>query len=192
MLISKSLFIKLFVFILFIKASYEQQCIMGQNCPFNQGICSGDTCSCKEGYYSLLDNSKPFNNQIFCNYEQTSQYVPIILEMFLPSIGHFVVGKYWLGLIKLILLLSYCISFYLLYQKLEFPKLFSFLFKKIGLKIFTGTPFKIRNQKNYSLDIVIKQIILEISGVLISLLYFADLFAYKLGVYTDGNGVPFI
>ena len=81
MLISKDLFIKLFLFILFIKAS-EQQCIMGQNCPFNQGICSGDTCSCKEGYYSLLDNSKPFNNQIFCNYEQTSQYVPIILEMF--------------------------------------------------------------------------------------------------------------
>ena len=190
MLISKSLFIKLFVFILFIKAS-EQQCIMGQNCPFNQGICSGDTCSCKEGYYSLLDNSKPFNNQIFCNYEQTSQYVPIILEMFLPSIGHFVVGKYWLGLIKLILLLSYSISCYILYKKWEFPKVFLFLFRKIGLKFFIGLPINLRGREN-SLDIIIKQIIMEISGLLISLLYFADLFAYKLGVYTDGNGVPFI
>ena len=31
----------------------------------------------------------------------------------------------------------------------------------------------------------------ELSGAFISLLYFLDLFLYKLGVYKDGNGISF-
>ena len=185
---SKSTII-IILFSLSIKLSYEQKCIMGQNCPFNQGICQADFCSCSEGYYTLFDQSTPVDKQIFCNYEQTSHYIPLILEMFLPSIGHFVVGKYWIGLIKLFLLLGFVIPHYILYEKLEFPDLFKYLITKIRLSYFLGIPidFGVKSEKNN----VILEIMDKVCGVLISLMYFADLFLYTLKVYTDGNGVPF-
>ena len=35
-------------------------------------------------------------------------------------------------------------------------------------------------------------LIFDLSSIVFSIFYFADLFLYKLKIYTDGNGVPFI
>jgi hypothetical protein len=179
----------LFYLSLFI-LSHEQQCILGKNCPVNQGLCVTDICVCSEGYQTMLDKSIPIDQQIFCNYKKISQYTPIVTEIFLPSLGHFIVGNYWLGLIKIALLLAYVISSYSLYKKVTIPILLKILLNKIGLSVFLGVPL-LRSRQRDNKIIILKKIF-HISGTLFSLMYFVDLFFYKFGIYTDGNGVPFI
>lgn len=174
---------------LLLQLSYEQQCVMGQNCPNNQGVCQGGFCSCLEGYHTLLDQSTPLDQQIFCNYEKTSHFLPLILEMFLPSIGHFTVGKYWIGLIKLFFLLGFVIPHYIIYEKIELPELFKYLLTKINLAALLGIPLDV-GVKSQKTNIVL-EIMDKVCGILISLMFFADLFLYALKLYTDGNGVPF-
>ena len=110
----------LLVFLLLFIFSYEQQCILGKNCPVNQGICVSNICVCNEGYHTLLDKSTPANLHIYCNYKKISQYIPIITEIFLPSLGHFLVGNYWLGILKLSLILTYLLSSYCFFRKVIF------------------------------------------------------------------------
>ena len=182
----------LLVFLLLFIFSYEQQCIFGKNCPVNQGMCVSNICVCNEGYHTLLDESTPVNLHIYCNYKKISQYTPIVTEIFLPSFGHFIVGNYWLGLLKLSLIITYVLSSYYLYEKVDLPALFKQLFEKIGISIFLGIPIGgLRSRQDIRRPLFVKQIFL-VSGVLISLMYFVDLFFYKFGVYTDGNGVPFV
>jgi hypothetical protein len=181
---------KLLICLSLIILSYEQQqCISGKNCPLNQGECISGKCVCNTGYQTLLAQSTPIDQQIYCNYKQISQYTPIILEIFLPSIGHFTVGNYWLGLIKISLLLTYVISSYIGFGKLEPPELWLKLMEKIGIAAFLNVS-KNENARGNASKILI--IAFDISGVLISLMYFADLFCYKLGVYNDGYGFPFV
>ena len=181
-------FKKLLICLSLIILSYQQQCISGKNCPFEQGQCIADKCVCNTGYQTLLVQSTP-DQQIYCNYKQISQYTPIILEIFLPSVGHFTVGNYWLGLIKISLLLAYVISSYIGFGKLEPPELWLTLMKKIGIAGFLGISSNENVRGNASKIIIIT---FDISGILISLMYFADLFCYKFGVYTDGYGFPFV
>lgn len=252
-MVSKSYFLYLLIYLSLIIFSYEQQCIIGQNCPYNQGVCVSNACKCYEGYDTLIDESLPADQQIFCNYKKFSQYTPIILEIFMPSIGHFVVGKYWIGLIKLSLLFTFFGTSYYLYQRVTFPSLFNILFEKIGISAFIDLEkgdeengkneeeenngneeeeennpntrlrskkkdrekpnFKVKKQFHEEGDEVPDnqkpllpkeenennkedkekyfKILLEISGTFLTLLYFLDLFLYKLGVYKDGNGIPF-
>ena len=175
----------------------------------------------------------------------------------MPSIGHFYVGNYWLGFIKLTLLIAFIGSSYYLYNKFKFPELFIALFEKIGFggvlnfetdkkdddekdgeenkedennierkehknQRFRGQKKNINKAKpNYAMkkqfhgnenDVAENEkklleedennnkcgcnekwvkILFELSGTFISLMFFLDLFLYKLNVYTDGNGVPF-
>ena len=187
---------KLLIYLSLLILSLEQQCIFGKNCPVNQGLCVTDICVCGEGYQTMLDKSTPIDQQIFCNYKKISQYTPLVTEIFLPSLGHFIVGNYWLGLIKITLLLAYVISSYSLFKKVTMPTLLRILLEKIGLSIFLGLPHvsKSRATKEKPEDTkkkILKKIF-HISGTFFSLMYFVDLFFYKFGVYTDGNGVPFI
>ena len=76
-------------------------CIPGDNCPYNSGFCKLDTCECLPGYSTFITNANA--NQVFCNYKQTSKWVPFILELFLPTIGLFYLGKYFHAFIKLAL-----------------------------------------------------------------------------------------
>ena len=179
----KKMLICLTLFIL----SYEQQCISGKNCPIKQGKCIADICECNKGYDTLLVESTPTDQQIYCNYKQISQYTPLITEFFLPSIGHFIVGHYYLGLIKLSLIIAYCISTYMLYHELKFPDLFLYLFNKLGIIniIIPG----LRGQDTRT---QILRIVHNFTGVVGTLMYFNDLFCYYFGVYTDGNGIPFV
>lgn len=69
-------------------------------CPSDKSVCSQDNsqCICKKGYaiYPLSTNK--------CNYKQISRLLILLLEIFIPiGIGHFIVGKTKLGLIKLFL-----------------------------------------------------------------------------------------
>ena len=135
-MIHKISIIKLLLFFSLFILSYEQfqqQCTLGKNCPFNQGICVSNFCRCYEGYVTLNDVSLPPEKQIYCNYQQKSQYTPIILEIFLPCIGHFVVGNYWIGLLKFSLILSFILSSLSLYGEIRIPPLLIILFNKLGL-----------------------------------------------------------
>ena len=262
-MVSKSYFINLLIFLFLLISTNEQQCILGENCPFNQGICVSDVCNCYPGYHTLIDESAPVGQQISCNYKKFSQYTPIILELFMPSIGHFYVGNYWLGLIKLTLLITFIGSSYYLYNKFKLPELFTALLEKIGFggvlsfetnkkdddekdgeenkgeenkedenniegkeqkeqrlrgqkknnnkpkpkyvikKQFHGDESDVAENEKKLLEEEDKnnnkcecnekwvKILFELSGTFISLMYFLDLFLYKLNVYTDGYGVPF-
>ena len=286
--------IMIFLYVSLLNFSFEQQCVQGVNCPFNQGECVGTTCNCLGGFYSLLDPQKPVEQQIYCNYEQINVYAPIILELFLPSFGHFYVGNYLLGLIKISILLVYiCTSFYL-FNRIKMPKYIEFAIDRFGPFIlsFIGITVKdddeqeggggnkklranktnlnrslngeneenvnrgdtsqikqahsrkgsdfikpIENIENYTKaeqyyddgerpdnqqrlidnednndnqnhnnnendndtensqkekDDVEDNLILDLSSIIFSIFYFADLFLYKLKIYTDGNGVPFV
>ena len=138
-IISKSLCLKILLFLSFFLFSYGQapQCILGKNCPFNQGICSTPNfCKCNEGFETLIDETLLPGQQVYCNYEQMSQYTPIILEIFLPSIGHFVVGNYWIGTAKFILLVTFILSSFSLYDELRVPSLMKYLYEKFEIAKF--------------------------------------------------------
>lgn len=135
-IISKSICLKILLFLSFFLFSYGQapQCILGKNCPFNQGTCSTPNfCKCNEGFETLIDETLLSGQQVYCNYEQMSQYTPIILEIFLPSIGHFVVGNYWIGTAKFILLVTFILSSFSLYDELRVPSLMKYLYEKFEI-----------------------------------------------------------
>ena len=111
------------------------QCVLGANCPFNQGMCRGDFCKCLDGFYSLLDPNLLADQQIYCNYEQINVYIPLILEMFLPSIGHFYAGKYWLGTLKLLLLIMHVSTSLILFGYIGVPKFVIFIIEKFGISL---------------------------------------------------------
>lgn len=298
MIVNKKL-IKLFLYLSLLNFSFEQQCVLGGNCPFNQGECVGNTCNCLNGFYSLLDPQKPVDQQTYCNYEQINVYAPIILELFLPSFGHFYVGNYLIGFLKISILLVYLFTSYYLYNEIKMPKYIVFAINRFGPFILSfigvkmegeeegggggegnqrlratntnsqrtingeieenvnrgdtsqikqahsrkGSDFikPIENNENYKKteqyyddgerpdnqqrlidkednndnenhqnnnnekdndndtedsqkekDKVEDNLILDLSSIIFSVFYFADLFLYKLKIYTDGNGVPFI
>ena len=136
-LISNSYSLKIFLFLSIFLFSYGQapQCILGKNCPINQGTCAAPNyCKCNEGYETLIDETLMPGQQIYCNYEQMSQYTPIILEIFLPSMGHFVVGNYIVGIIKFLIIISYILSSFSLYDEFRFPPLMKYLYDKLEIE----------------------------------------------------------
>ena len=151
-------------------------------------MCVSNKCVCNEGYHTLLDKSTPANLHIYCNYKKISQYTPIVTEIFLPSFGHFIVGNYWLGIFKLSLILAYVLSSYYLYGKLVLPPLFTTLISEMGFHI----EYRLGCRQDTYQEIQRIRIIIDISSILASLMYFVDLIFYKFGIYTDGNGVPFV
>lgn len=76
-------------------------CTQGVNCPDYQGVCQFGQCVCLAGYQTFI--TQQVNDPIYCNYKQTSKWVPFLLELFLPSIGLFYLGRYFHAFLKLIL-----------------------------------------------------------------------------------------
>ena len=98
----KKLFLLIIFFYLFYLIS-SQNCNPRTNCRRRNGRCINDICECNYGFATFL---KPNSKQIiYCNYEQIDNWVPFILEIFLPSTGHFYVGNFILGFSKFGLLL---------------------------------------------------------------------------------------
>ena len=78
-------------------------CIPGDNCPYYSGYCKLDICECLYGYQTFITHQ--INNPVYCNYKQTSKWIPFILELFLPTVGLFYLGRYFHAIFKLILFL---------------------------------------------------------------------------------------
>ena len=123
----------LLLFLLF-NVSLEQ-CVQGGNCPYDQGTCMGGFCKCLDGFYSLVNTSLLPEQQIFCNYEQINVYIPLVLEMCLPSIGHFYVENYWLGALKLLLLASFITTSFLKFGFIGVPTFVITIMTKLGISL---------------------------------------------------------
>lgn len=119
---------------LFINVSLEQ-CVLGGNCPYDQGVCMGDFCKCLDGFYSLVNTSLLPEQQIYCNYEQINVYIPLVLEMCLPSIGHFYVENYWLGALKLLLFASFITTSFLKFGFVGVPSFVIKIMEKLGISL---------------------------------------------------------
>ena len=130
-----SFYIAIILLISLFTFSLEQLCVLGKNCPLNQGMCVGDFCKCLDGFYSLLDPNLLAEQQTYCNYEQINIYIPLIMETFLPSMGHFYVGKYWNGILKLFLLIAYICTSLILYGTVGVPRYVINLKQKLGISI---------------------------------------------------------
>ena len=103
----------------------EQTCIPGKNCPYNQGECSDDQCSCKDGFYTLIDPTISIVNQTFCNYKQISMKLMLLFEVLVPGVGHLYSRQWIFGAIKFVLFISYIIiSFKSEEKKFFIPKCF--------------------------------------------------------------------
>ena len=85
---------------------YLLDCIPNKNCFKTRGECINNTCICYEEYWTLKSYWKNSKNKIFCNYERQSRIKPLILELFFPGIGHLIMKKYKLCIIKLTLLFT--------------------------------------------------------------------------------------
>ncbi len=91
-------------------------CIPNQNCLKERGECIDNICVCYDEFWTLKPNKENNLPNIFCNYEKRSRFLPLILEFFLPGIGHIVMKKYLLGIIKIILWATMTILFYTDFQ----------------------------------------------------------------------------
>ena len=193
---------KIILFTALFSLVIDQQCIFGQNCPYNKGFCVDVKCECIEGFWSLMDKSLPPEQQIFCNYEQISLYIPLFLEFILPSLGHFYVGKYFFGIIKLLLFAMSSSAGAYLYGDIQMPNFINALRNQFisEQNLFERKNMKdvLRAQKKtYTLDDDIstgKKIVVAIFNISFYpfwILWAADLYFYFFKVYKDGNGVPF-
>ena len=100
-------FILLSVFKLFLL-----NCIPNQNCLKERGECIDNQCVCYEEFWTLKSNNDNKLPNMYCNYEKKSRFFPLVLEFFLPGVGHIVMKKYILACIKIGLLLIIFITFY--------------------------------------------------------------------------------
>ena len=174
--------LSLFSFIL------SQQCILGKNCPYNQGICAGNTCECLDGYKNFFDPKLSQAEQIFCNYKQKQHFIALVLELVLPSFGHFYVGKYWFGLLKLFLCVSAVSTSIYLYKEMKIPTYVEAIGKAILNKILERKDFT-ENKDGFSLR-DIAQLLFNITFHPFWILYLIDIYMYFTKTYYDGNGMP--
>ena len=114
-------FIYLLILLLFVSFS-SQACIPGENCPYNQGECSDNQCLCKDGYFTLIDPSIDKIDQVFCDYEQMSMKLMLLLEVLLPSSGQFLAKRWIHGGIKAFIVVLYIIMSCLVKKQFLIPK----------------------------------------------------------------------
>ena len=145
-------------------------CIQGGNCPNGKGKCVNNQCVCFSDYYSL--NYQIYKNDtIFCEYRKMSRFGPLILEFFLPCVGHFYAGKMRLFILKFLIVffpvICYCCGLTTIGQNPD------------------GT------QRGISNITWIFLIIFVITLVILPFFHICDLICYAFAFYYDGNGVPF-
>ena len=107
----KKIFFSFFILISVFKL-FLSNCIPNNNCLKERGECIDNQCVCYEEFWTLEPNEDNKLPNIYCNYEKKSRFVPLLLEFFLPGLGHLLMKKYILAFIKIGLLLLIFISFY--------------------------------------------------------------------------------
>ena len=179
--------IKILLYLSLVILSYEQLCIAGKNCPLDQGDCVADVCKCKNGFTNLIDKSIPVDQQIYCNYAQTSHFKVLILELCGLGIGHFSIGNYWIGLLKLLLGITYFTTQYLYYHNFELPciinKIILFFFEKA-----ISGGFRSEKEEKHPIG----KLINKLSNCLWSIVYVIDLLLLLFNFISDGNGIPLL
>ena len=183
-------------------------CKRGVNCPIGKGYCRNGECICRKYYYTLIT---PNQKIVYCSYEKINRFYPLLLELFLPSAGHFYVGKVFCGIIKLALIAIPLICFiygYFLYKNARDENIQNENNK-------TGTveerfisradneqmpnthgdddlhvANRIKQKVNY------KAYFPAVVTLICALIFFPwhifDLICYFVGYYNDGYGVPLI
>ena len=165
---------------------FSQQCIVGSNCPYNQGICVGNTCQCLDGYKNFFNPALLPEQQIYCNYQQINHYYPLLLELFPTSLGHFYVGKYWFGLIKLCLAITFVSTSLYLYKKLQVASYIKSLWETIKNKII---PDELKSGRGGITIEEVAQFLFNITFHPFWILYAFDIYMYWTKSYRDGNGI---
>ena len=181
---------KLYLLLPLISLVISQQCTAGTNCPLNQGFCSGGTCQCLEGYRTFYDKSLPMEQQVYCNYKQINHFIPLVLEFcFLGGFGHFYVGKYILGFVKLFLEVSaFGASFYL-YKEFRVPDYVEALKQTFLNRII---PDDVSRSTGGLTTEQIMQFLFNFTFHPFWILYLFDLYMYFTKAYKDGNNIPLI
>ena len=166
----------------------SQECIVGQNCPYNQGVCLGTSCECLDGFKTFFDPRLPLANQIYCNYKQKHHLIALVLEVFFPGFGHFYTYHYWLGLIKLFLAVASMGSCYYLYHEVKIPSYIQAIKEAILNKILDTDELK-SGRGGLSLT-EIAQFLFNVTFHPFWIFWAVDIYLYFSKIYTDGNGVP--
>lgn len=94
------------IIFLYLYKKFLSECIPDKNCFKNRGECVNNYCKCYRDFWTLKSNEESNINFIYCNYERKSRFVPLISEIFIPGLGHFLVGNNKKGIIKILLLLT--------------------------------------------------------------------------------------
>jgi len=184
MYIKKNSKINIYIFtFICMKFIFSQNCNFS-NCFKDQGICISKTeCKCINNFITFPTQKTNQKNEIYCNYERTSRWFPFLLELLLPSIGHFYVGKIKLGLFKLFLmvgpLLYLCIGHYFI--------------DSVEKDNENNSGSNLKRMSNCEAICSLLPIILSVlSVVLLIILYIFDLICYATAYYVDGNGIELI
>ena len=95
-------------FLLFInlKEATSYWCELDNNCPRDRAICLRNYCECIPGYKTLITD-QTIDGKLapyYCTYRQINRYIPLVLEAFLPSIGHIYIGRYFHAIVKFLLI----------------------------------------------------------------------------------------
>ena len=176
--------LSLFSFIL------SQECIVGRNCPYNQGICVGTSCECLEGYKNFFDPRLAQTDQIYCNYKQKHHLIALVLEMFLPGFGHFYTYHYWLGLIKLLLAVTSIGSCFYLYHEIKVPSYIEAIKKAILNKILETEEEGLKSGRAGLSLADICQYLFNLTFHPFWIFWAVDIYLYFSKIYSDGNGIP--
>ena len=181
---------KIYLLLTLVSLAVSQQCTAGTNCPLNQGFCLGGTCECLDGFRTYYDKSLPLEQQIFCNYKQINHFIPLVLEFF-PAIGlgHFYIGKYILGFIKLFLGVSAVGTSLYLFKKITVPSYVEAVYKTILNKII---PDELKSGRGGFTTEQIMQYLFNITFHPFWIFYLFDLYMFFTKSYNDGNGIPLI
>ena len=166
--------IKLITYLLFLYrlSVVKLACLVNKNCLPENGKCINNTCICFDEFFSLENMLNKNNTKIFCEYRKMSRFGPLILEFFLPTLGHLYAGK----------------------MNLFIAKLFFIFFPLIGYfcGLTDNQPNPDGTSKALSTCNWILLILLIICGIILPFFHIIDLICYSFGIYKDGKGVPFI
>ena len=197
-----------------ISISYEA-CIPGENCPYNQGECQDDQCLCKDGFYTLIDSSKAITDQVFCDYEQISMKLMLLMEVLIPGSGQFYSKRWIHGVIKFSVFVAFVIISAVVKKKILIPKCFviaknaliggggdgeenqdnnndnkkdtfvGFVSDCMSLK--SAADIKFGGESTKKFCYIFSKIIIYIFWTIYSL----DIYLIFFLIYSDGEGVPF-
>ena len=169
-------------------------CIQGNNCPNGQGFCKAGSCVCEKNFWTLPDKDQL--NPIYCNYQRHNHFYLLLFEFFIPTSGHFIAGKYYFAIFKLILLfipLLSCVFGYIsFYNEEGRAKKQDITNDQIDNNSEGDNNLHMANkeEKNLSLSVYLPVVITFISLSLFVLMHIVDIICYLIPFYNDGNGVP--